>query len=258
MLLGRERDRLATEVFADHPALRNVAEGMLFQSDRGQMDAVMSVVDYATRAGGAVADRVRALAPKNEGTPMAETIAAVLAAHEHPDRLVERITNGGFEDDGGAAPAAGPDWTSEGAPAGWSKWVRPGTSASMLWTTEDAHEGRRSVKITAATACSFLQRIEVKPGEHYLLSGYVKARVGQGALTRLGVQWQDDKGAWSDAPRIGVDVPPGETAGWRHLRAFIRVPDGAARAVVGLSAQSQGPDDYAFFDDISFRLMPAE
>lgn len=259
MLLGRERDRLATEVFADHPALRNVTENLLFQSDRGQMEAVMSVLDYAAHEGGAVAARVRELAPKYAGTAMAETIAAVLMAHETPARLIERITNGGFEDDGGAAAApAGPDWTSDGAPAGWSKWVRPGTSAQMLRTTEDAHEGRRSVKITTATACSFLQRIEVKPGEHYLLSGYVKARVGQGALTRLGVQWQDDKGTWSDAPRIGIDVPPGETAGWQHLRAFLRVPDGVARAVVGLSAQSQGTGDYAFFDGISFKQMPAE
>ena len=37
--------------------------------------------------------------------------------------------------------------------------------------------------------------------------------------------------------------------------AFLRVPEGAYGAVIGLSAQSQGPDDYAIFDDVSFRQI---
>ena len=128
----------------------------------------------------------------------------------------------------------------------------------MVWTTEDAHGGERSVKITGATACSFLQRIDVQPGEHYVVSAYARGRLTQGATARLTVQWQDDKGAWHNAPRVNADIPPGETDGWQYLRAFLRVPDGAYRAVIGLSAQSQAADDYAFFDDVSFRHIRPE
>lgn len=259
MVLGRERDRLANEVFADHPVMHNVTENLLFQSDRGQMEALMSVLEFAAREGGATADRVRALAEQYEGSELQNTVTSVLAVHENPDLLVERIANGSFEE-GEAEADEIPDelnWTSQHAPPGWSTWIRPGTTAEMVWTDEDAHSGERSVKTTGATACSFLQRIDVNPGEHYLVSAYIRARVGQGAITRLNVQWQDADG-WSDAPRVTSELQPGETDGWVRRSAFLRVPEGVTRAVIGLSVQNQGPDDYAFFDDVSFQQITAE
>ena len=256
--LAARRDRLATEVFPEHPVLLNIAEHLLFPSDRGLMEALLSALDYAAREGGTVAERVRALAQAHEGTELAQTVAAVLLVHDEPERLVECIANGGFEE-GGAAPAdtpAGLDWTTEDAPPSWSKWVRAGTSAQILWTEEDAHEGRRSVKITGATACSLLQRVDMRPGEHYLVSVHMRARVSPATITRLNVQWQDADGAWvTTAPAVLVPVGPGETDGWVRRSAFFRVPDGVARAVVGLGAQSQGPEDYALFDEVSLQRI---
>ncbi|MGI5818639.1 MAG: DUF4838 domain-containing protein [Armatimonadota bacterium] len=260
MVLGRERDRLANEVFPQNPALQNISENLLFQSDRGQMEALLSVLDYAAVEGGETADRVRELAAQYEGTEVAQTVSAVLMVHEEPDRLVERIVNGSFEEGEAAVdevPAA-LNWTSENTPPGWSRWIRPGTTAEMLWTEEDARTGKRSVKVTGATACSFLQRIDVEPGEHYVVSGYIRARVSEGTATRINVQWQDAAGAWHDAPSVMSELQPGETDGWVRRGAFLRVPDGAYRAVLGLSVQSQRPGDYAFFDDMSFRQITPE
>ena len=259
MVLGRERERLAGEVFPEHPVLLNIPEHLLFQSDRGQIEGLMSVLEYAALHGGETAARARDLARQYEGTDLERTVTAVLAVHENPDLLVERIVNGGFED--GEAPADDvPDqlnWTSENAPPGWSTWIRPGTGAEMRWTEEDAHTGRRSVKITGATACSFLQRVDVEPGDHYLLSGYVNARVSQGGRTRLIVQWQGDDG-WENAPAVTSEVQAGETDGWVRRSAYLRIPEGATRAVIGLSVHGQGANDYAFFDDVSFRQITAE
>ncbi|MGM0491521.1 MAG: DUF4838 domain-containing protein [Armatimonadota bacterium] len=259
MVLGRERERLASEVFPGHPVLRNIAENLLFQSDRGQVEGLMSVLEYAARHGGETATQVRELARQYEGTDLERTVAAVLAVHENPDLLVERITNGSFED-GEAAADEIPDelnWSSEDAPPGWSTWIRPGTSAEMVWTEEDAYAGERSVKVTGATACSFLQRVDVQPDDHYLVSGYVNARVGQGARTRLIVQWQGPDG-WIDAPAVISEVQAGETDGWVRRSAYLRVPEDATRAVIGLSVHGQGPDDYAFFDDVSFQQITPE
>lgn len=260
MVLGRERDRLALEVFPEHPVLRNASEHLLFESDRGQIEALMTVLDFAAAEGGTAAQRVQGLAAQYQGTDVQSTINAVLAVHDNPDLMVERIVNGSF-DAGEEAPADAPpglDWTTEDSPPGWSKWIRPGTTAQMVWTDEDARTGRRSVKVTGATACSFLQRVDVQPGEQYLVSAHVRAHVGQGTITRLNVQWQDADGAWHRAPAVASQLPPGETDGWVRRSAFLRIPDGAYRAVIGLSVQSQDPDDYAFFDDVSFRQIVVE
>ncbi len=256
MVLGRERDRLAYEVFADHPAMGNVSENLLFHSDRGQMEALLSVLDFAANEGGAVAERVRDLAGQYEGTPLAATVAAVLSARDNPDAMVERIVNGGFEETVAAGEAPqGADWTAEGTPPGWSRWVRPATTATMLWSNEGARTGERCVQTTGATACSYLQTVRVQPGEHYLVSVWIRARLSPGAMTRLSVQWQDADGAWTTDPAITSALPPGETEDWVRRSAFLRVPDGAYRAVIGLSVQSQGPEDYAIFDDVSFRQI---
>jgi len=248
------------EVMKDHPALRNVTDNLLFPSDKGQMEALMSLLEFAAREGGEIATRVRELSEEYAGTPLESTVAAVLAVQDEPERLVERITNGGFEETGAEAGEApvGPDWTAEGMPPGWSKWIRPGTTASIVWTGEAAHSGARSVKTTGATACSLLQRIDVQPGEHYVISAQIRARLSEGTLTRISVQWQDQAGAWYNAPRVTSAVRPGETDGWVRRSAFLRVPDGAYRAVIGLSTQNQGPDDYAFFDDVSFQQIKPE
>jgi hypothetical protein len=114
------------------------------------------------------------------------------------------------------------------------------------------------VKTTGATACSLLQRIDVKPGEHYVVSAQIRARLSEATLTRISVQWQDEAGAWYDAPRVTSEMRPGATDGWVRRSVFLRVPDGAYRAVLGLSTQSQGPDDYAFFDDVSFQKIATD
>ena len=257
MVLGRERDRLAYEVFPDHPAMGNVSENLLFQSERGQMEALLSVLDYAANEGGAVAERVRDLAGQYEGTPLAATGSSGLAARDDPERMVDRIVNGSFEQTGAAGDAPqGADWTAEGTPPGWSRWVRPATPATMLWSNEGAaRTGERCVQTTGATACSYLQTVRVEPGEHYLASAWVRGRLSPGTITRLSVQWQDADGAWTTDPAITSALPSGETAGWVRRSVFLRVPDGAYRAVIGLSVQSQGPDDYAIFDDVSFRQI---
>ena len=255
--MATRRDHMLNEVLPNHPVLHNVAETPLFPSDRGLMEALLCVLDFAAREGGTVAERVRALEQQYQGTEIADTIRAVLLVHDEPDRLVECIVNGSFEETGAAEAdvPAGLDWTAEDAPPSWSKWIRPATTAQIIWTAEDAHEGRRSVKITGATACSLLQRVQVQPGEHYMVSVQMRAHIGPTTVTRLSVQWQDATGAWHDAPAVLVPLEAGETDGWVRRTAFFKVPEGVARAVLGLGAQNQGPDDYACFDNVSMKRI---
>ena len=77
--------------------------------------------------------------------------------------------------------------------------------------------------------------------------------IAQEVSARAPRAWSD--GAWTTDPAITSALPSGETAGWVRRSVFLRVPDGAYRAVIGLSVQSQGPDDYAIFDDVSFRQI---
>ncbi len=256
--MADRREYLTTVLLPNHPVLGNVSETLLFEHDRGLLDGLWSVQQWAAEHEGTVLDRMRAMAGEHEGTRLGDGLSAILLVGDDPERMQERVRNGSFEDTeaGEAAAAEGVNWTTDKMPPGWSNWIRPGTSAEMVWTEEDARTGKRSVKTTGATACSYLQTLTVQPGETYLAEVWIKARVGTGAAAaRLAVQWQDGDGKWVKQPSVVEQLPPGETDGWVRRSAFFRVPEGAFRAVVGLSTHSQKPEDYALFDDVSIKFV---
>ena len=258
-----KRHHLATEVFPEHPVLLNVSEALLFENDRGLVDLLWAVYAWTAANEDRAAEvmrRFRELPDRYAETPIGELAALLISIHENPDRLVERVQNGSFEEDGGPAAEAAPDldWTSDTMPPPWSKWIRPATTARVEWTAEQAHSGRRSIKISEATAASVLQRVDVNPGETYLVSVYVNADISLRSYARMRVQWQDAAGWLSGVASTDIEIRHGASDGWVQYSTFFRIPEGATIAVIGLSAGEQEEGDYIFFDTVSVRQLVAE
>jgi hypothetical protein len=219
-------------------ALQFMTGAVTWADDHGQWAAAKGVLDE--------------LAAEWGDGPTGRLARALVYLHEHPRSAAETAVNGDVEGGqaGGPMPQ-GPDWSSDQMPAGWSKWVRPGTPGELAWTTEEARSGLASLKATGAIACCFLQTIPVRAGEEYLCSCYAKALVPDGGRVELLIQWHDAQGKWFTAPNAVARLPVGETDGWQRLQTYFRVPEGAAKAVVGLVAYDQGDRGYAYFDDVS-------
>ncbi len=220
--------------------------------------ALAKIAEWGKRSGqwAQVKDALTAIAEQFKGSDVALSVKAHLIAQEHPEQLVEVIKNASFEETSvNEPPPSGIDWSSEGMPPSWSKWIRPGTTAQMVWTNQAARTGKLSLKTTGAMATTFLQSVPVQPGETYLASVFVKAKVSPRNKTQLLVQWQDAEGKWVTAPPAVDQLPAGETKDWTLLSTFFKIPNGVRRAVVCLTVYDQSKEDYAYFDDVSVRRV---
>jgi hypothetical protein len=81
----------------------------------------------------------------------------------------ERIANPGFERGTHAAGAI---------PTGWGTVAAVGSSSSFAWDRAVSHSGKRSVRVTSATAddAMWVQSIPVWPNTWYELSGWIRTR----------------------------------------------------------------------------------
>ena len=112
--------------------------------------------------------------------------------------------------------------------AGWNEiWSRTPAAKAVL-DTEHVHGGRQSVRIehTGSQDWSFQQadRLDVKPGEIYELSGWVRVQ-GEGSTT-LCVTLRDAENetlSWTFGGRSAR-----ATSDWRQLRSRFVIPPGAA------------------------------
>lgn len=89
------------------------------------------------------------------------------AATAAPSEPVDLLANGSFEEDA----------LSYGAgPAGWTYDAWMPQTALTAWDDQEAFEGLRSLKLTAATLndIRWFQRVQVKPHTNYLLTGWIK------------------------------------------------------------------------------------
>ncbi|HUS80884.1 MAG TPA: hypothetical protein VM283_06420, partial [Armatimonadota bacterium] len=180
---------------------------------------------------------------------------AWVAEHSPPNLL----KNPGFEAGGENAEPAELDWTTAGAPPGWSTWSRY-PEASRLEAVSDAAEGRLAAAISHAESAAYLQTIPVKPGERYLCSVQCRREPanGKGEVT-LSVRYRAATGGWlADRSAERSVVVPAGAGGWRPLFIFAQVPEGAGGLVFMCSASGQDEDTKALFDDCAVHLVPAE
>ena len=133
------------------------------------------------------------------------------------------VVNGGFE-----TPASGT------APSGWEPfWSRDANSGSMVLDTSARHSGAASLRVTHTGARDWSvgqsRRVPVKPGEIYLVSGWVKSEQGE---AQIGVVTRDAAGETLDWSYGSVSV--GGQHDWCEYRRRFVVPKGCATVQVRL------------------------
>ena len=163
------------------------------------------------------------------------------AAWAVPDFLTASlgVQNGSLEDGAGATPAG---------------WMHDYGDAQHVasWITERAHTGTHALKLwvaegAAPTWISTRQSdIAIRPGAHYILSGWVKAEnVSAGGYAGLYIH----VGNAADPMLLNPPVSAGDgTYDWREVRFEFDAPETADRAELGTVLWGTGT---AWFDDIS-------
>lgn len=189
------------------------------------------------------------------GGSVGDVIGAWLWVREN--KPASLCVNGDFEDWRTNEAAAEKDWSTAGAPRGWSTW-------SSLPTTKFSRcegqglESSTAAGISGSQSGCYLQSVPVRAAERYLCVAWVKPTAeSEGAAGRLSIRFQDEKGAWH--PRRDLEPSVQMTAGirdWQPLILLTTVPEGAARLILMPGAQSQGPQDQVLFDDVKLYKLP--
>jgi len=134
--------------------------------------AVKALMWYSQNA----PDRLRAVARgvvdsgrENEGSRLVSDWLWVLE-----NDAQNLLANSDFEDTGENTERAERDWATEGAPKGWSTWASGGRGVLGL-AAGMGRAGSTAATIRDTGNACFLQGVPVKPGERYLLTGWVRA-----------------------------------------------------------------------------------
>jgi len=207
--------------------------------------------------GGMPIEKIKAALPGLVDSGLADDLAGLVWAREHPE--VENLCrNGGFEETKGKAAAPqGIDWVSTNTPPHWSKWaLKPENHKRLTWESQGGRDGPRRLQIAGALDACFIQVLPANPGERYYVSAWANAVGSKKARVRLVVQWKDNDGAWVwSQPRREACYPRGSD-GWRQLSLVFSVPEGVGRAVILLAAKDQQVEDFAWFDDVRLVRLP--
>jgi len=180
--------------------------------------------------------------------------ARKIAELQKNEKLTSVLQNGNFAagQAGQVKQDATTDWKTVGAPAHWSYWQATGSKGTFNQDNSINHGNDQSgtARVAGVQNGCFTQRIDVKPGEMYVLQGWMK-QVGQG-IGWIRVRWQTPDGKFidpvSDIWLHGV----GEPGAWQKVEGMVTVPDGAGKLVVLLVAGNQSTEqDVAWFDDVN-------
>lgn len=153
--------------------------------------------------------------------PASGTDAAGPADEAHVAAIEAGIDNPGFE-----------DVTADGAIAGWFPLTSPACGTTVEPTTEDAHSGERSAKLTDPTAggivCLQSSFVDVLGGQDVRASAWMRTLSGTTAW--LTIRFHDDAGAL-----VGTaDTRPGTLTEWTEQVVTAKAPMGATRMRVML------------------------
>ncbi len=176
-------------------------------------------------------------------------------ARESPDNL---LANPGFEQTGDDRRQPEMDWTTDGAPPGWSTWHRPGRE-TRFEPVRDAREAKLAASIADASSACYLQNVEVTPGERYLCQLWARREPADDrSEVRLAIRWRTPKGSWypDSSNDRSVQLQPG-LPGWQPLYVLVTAPEEGGRLVFMCSVTGQDEQTAAFFDDCALYRIPA-
>jgi len=169
------------------------------------------------------------------------------------------LANPSFEEAGENQTEAEKDWSTAGAPPGWSTWTRD-AAATRFESVGEATDGDRAASIGNASSACYLQTVNVKPGERYLcrLSAMRVPTKGKSEV-RMTVRWRDAGGLWlKDRSSERSAMLPRDADDWQPLFLFMTVPEGAGKLTFMCSVGGQDEETSARFDDCAVNLIPVQ
>jgi len=201
----------------------------------------------------AVAER---LARTGRGS-VSDTVSAWLWIQK--TRPQSRVTNGGFDDLAPNTARPEKDWTTRGAPTGWSTWSRT-PRARFAVLGGKGQEGSAAASIEGAASACYLQTIKARPGEKYLCVCWARAeRPGLHCGGKLTVRLRTPTGAWHPRRDCEPSVVMAEgQAGWQPLVVLVAIPEGAGSLVVMPGAAHQDEGARVLFDSVAAYKLPSQ
>ncbi len=219
--------------------------------------AVKALSWYAANAPEKLAEAAATLqkeTPRSEATDLVK--AWLWVRDQQPANL---LVNGGFDDLGENVQEPERDWTTAGAPKGWSTWASGGVGVLRVMPAEGMN-GSAAGGIQGAGSACFLQGINVAEGERYLCVAWARAEPpGSNCGARLGIRYNSKAGGWH--PRRDLEpqiILPAGVRGWQPLVLLVTVPEDAVRLIVMPGAGGQAARATALFDDIALHKLPEQ
>jgi len=218
----------------------------LYRTEAQQSDPVR----VNARLDGVVADWTR-----DESRSMMFKIHAKLVSFEP-----NRILNPGFERSQGTGAPNPPllEWLTTAVPD-WAAWQAIRGQGTFGVTESEAHEGRRSGCMTGIGEGCFIARVPgLKAGDNYLLEAYVKNTAHTVQENKPTVQmearWLDSQDRWA---RGASHVSTQELDHWINLQHVVKIPEGAATAVIMIHVNNVDAGQQVYVDDVRFRKILA-
>jgi hypothetical protein len=180
---------------------------------------------------------------QNIFAPTTPSLAQKIASLSKDDQKINLLQNGDF---------------SASAPANWSQW-QSSTSKGTFTVDRENHSANAggSIRLSGVRNGSLIQAIDVKPGETYLIRGWMH-QTGEG-IGFIWVRWQQNgqfvESSASDSMITATPTDANDT--WHKIEGIATVPEGASKLVVLLNAMRQNsPADNIWYDDIQVYKIP--
>ena len=170
----------------------------------------------------------------------------------HPKSL---LSNGNFEDTGkNTSEAPQTDWSSKGAPVGWSTWSSQGKVKFLKAEGRSGNGFRVQSDLDGGDNGVIIQNASLNPTSKYLGVVWMKSVEAQKASNaNLTFRFRTDKG-WFTGEGAIVTSGGAPNADWQQVIVASTVPKGATAMAVMLGAN--GGD--AIFDDAALYEIPAQ
>jgi len=148
------------------------------------------------------------------------------------------------------------EWLTTTAPD-WAAWQMIPGQGNFGVTESEMQEGRRSGCMTGIGDGCFITRVpDVKAGDSYYLEAYVKntAHTVQEnkPSVKLEARWLDSQNRWTQG---ASHVATQELDRWVKLQHVVKIPEGAATAVILVHVNNLEAGKKVYLDAVSFRKI---
>jgi hypothetical protein len=150
------------------------------------------------------------------------------------------------------------EWTASKA-FGWASWQHAKGMGSFTTSDKVRRSGKRSGLMHGiGNGCYITTIPNVKSGQMYHVEAFIKntAHVTREnkPTVKMETRWRDSNGRWT-LRGVSFSDESSKLDEWVRLETIARIPEGAASAVILITAAPLENDEEVFVDDVSFRLL---